>query len=148
VRVLKYTPGTPGDVTPLVEFFAYDLGFRAGIFVAAGDVNGDGKADIITGVGPGGGPHVQVVTLGAGGAPESLASFFAYDPGARAGMRVAAARLAPGDDEAAIVTVPGPGSAPHLKAFRRNPDGSVVEVLSSFAYPPTFLGGAWVTGLR
>jgi hypothetical protein len=147
VRVLKYAGG--GVLTELASFMVYDLGFLSGIYVAAGDVNGDGRADIITGVGAGGGPHVRVVTLpGGSAAPVELASFFAYDPGARAGMRVAAARLGPGDTRAAILTVPGPGSAPHLKAFRRNPDGSITEALGLFAYDPGFLGGAWVAGLR
>jgi hypothetical protein len=146
VRALKYTGG--GALTELASVMVYDLGFLSGIYVAAGDVNGDGRADIITGVGAGGGPHVRVMSLGPGGTPAELASFFAYDPGARAGMRVAAAKLGPGDTRAAILTVPGPGSAPHLKAFRRNADGSIAEVLGLFAYDPAFLGGAWVAGLR
>src|SRR5258708_20676858 len=57
-------------------FFAYDAGFGGGVNVAVGDVDGDGRGDIITGAGPGGGPNVRV--LDAAGNENS--TFFAYAP--------------------------------------------------------------------
>jgi hypothetical protein len=37
----------------------YSPNFQGGVYVAAGDVNGDGTPDIITGPGSGGGAHVR-----------------------------------------------------------------------------------------
>ena len=72
VRVFSGT-----DLTELANFYAFDPAFGGGVRVAAGDVDGDGLADIIAGAGPGGGPHVRVFS---GGSLSELASFFAYDP--------------------------------------------------------------------
>jgi hypothetical protein len=132
-----------GTGAVLTSFLAYDPGLTSGIFVACGDVDGDGVPDIVTGVGPGGGPHVQAFSGRTG---TVLASFFAYDPGARVGMRVAVGRV-DGDGRAAIVTAPGAGGGPHVKAFKRDPDSSVAEVASFFAYDAGFLGGVFVAGM-
>ena len=49
------------DGTPMsTGFFAYNQAFRGGVNVACGDLNGDGKAEIVTGAGVSGGPHVRV----------------------------------------------------------------------------------------
>src|SRR5262249_51760634 len=43
------------------QFYAYDPAFNGGVRVAAADLNGDGVPDIVTGAGPGGGPHVKAI---------------------------------------------------------------------------------------
>ena len=67
------------DAEQVRTFFAYDPAFLGGVFVAAGDVNGDGRADLITGagmIGLGSGPHVKVFD---GRDNAELQSFFAFD---------------------------------------------------------------------
>src|SRR5262249_32564762 len=71
------------DLSVLRSFYAYDAGFSGGVYVAAGDINGDGRADIITGAGAGGMPHVEAFS-GMDGSV--LRSFFAYDAGFSGGV--------------------------------------------------------------
>jgi hypothetical protein len=124
-------------LTEIRSFAAYDPGFTGGVAVAAGDVNGDGVADIVTGAGPGGGPHVRVFD---GTTLAVLHSFFAYDAGFTGGVTVAAADLS-GDGRAEVVTGAGPGGGPHVKVF----DGVTLAELQSFlAYAPGFAGGTFV----
>lgn len=68
-------------------FFAYNPGFRGGVYVAAGDVNGDGRDEIITGPGPGGGPHVRI--FNKRGEDMDSGGFFAYDVRDNDGVQVA-----------------------------------------------------------
>ena len=119
------------------SFFAYDPAFTGGVFVAAGDVNGDGVADIITGAGVGAGPHVRVFD-GITGA--EIRSFFAYDPAFTGGVRVAGGDVN-GDGFDDIITGTGPGAGPHVRVF----DGITgAEIRSFFAYHPAFTGGVFV----
>jgi FG-GAP-like repeat len=127
------------DLTELASFFAYDPGFAGGVSVAAGDVNGDGRADIITGAGPGGGPHVRVFS---GADLTELASFFAYNPFFPGGVSVASLDFN-GDGRADIVTAPGPGGGPHVRVFS---GANVAELAGFFAYDPLFTGGVSVAG--
>jgi len=119
------------------SFLAYRANFEGGLFVAAGDVNGDGRADIITGAGAGGRPVVRVFDGLTG---EMLDSFLAYDASFRGGVHVAAGDV-DGDGIAEIVTGAGAGRSPLVKVFR--PLGPTL--LQSFlAYQSNFSGGVYV----
>jgi hypothetical protein len=125
------------DNSELRSFFAYGPSFAGGVFVAAGDINGDGLDDIITGAGSGAGPHVKVFDGGTG---TEIRSFFAYAPTFVGGVRVAAGDVN-GDGRADIITATGPGAGPHVKVF----DGvSGAEIRSFFAYDANFRGGVFV----
>lgn len=116
----------------LGQFFAYDLGFRGGVYVATGDVDGDGVDEIITGAGNGGGPHVRVFT----DTGTVLGQFFAYDEGFRGGVRVAAGDInADSVDE--IITGAGPGGGPHIRQF--DAQGNVID--QYFAYEESLRTG-------
>jgi hypothetical protein len=116
------------------EFYAYSATFTGGVTIAVADVNGDGFADIVTGAGAGGGPHVKVFD-GATGA--EIASFYAYDAAFTGGVFVAAGDVT-GDGKADIITGAGAGGGPHVKAFDLA-TGTLVH--SFYAYPATFTGG-------
>jgi len=94
-----------GDVLYRGGFFAYASDFRGGVNVACGDVDGDGRADIVTGAGLGGGPHVKVFDpygnmkyeTFAGGASENTgASVAVGDIDGNGDMEIIAGRMGAG----------------------------------------------------
>jgi hypothetical protein len=128
---VKVFDGSTG--AEIASFYAYAPAFGGGVNVAAGDVTGDGVADIVTGAGSGGSPHVKVFD---GAIRQEVRSFFAYGLGFGGGVDVAVTT------DARIVTAAGPGGGPHVKVF----DSAVTELTSFFAYDPAFVGGATVGG--
>jgi hypothetical protein len=84
-----------GNPTPAIlsDFFAYDPLFSGGARVAVVDVTGDGVADIITGAGPGGGPHVRAFDASTSAQLQqgTIDSFMAFDPTFSGGVFVGGA---------------------------------------------------------
>ncbi len=106
----------PNNGAVLAQWYAYDPNFRGGVFVATGDVDGDGYDEVITAPGRGGGPHVRVWKVIGG--LRLINEFFAYDGGFTGGVRLGAGDVTR-DGIAEIVTVPGPGGGPHVRVFNR-----------------------------
>ncbi|MFH1744960.1 MAG: S8 family serine peptidase [bacterium] len=121
------------------EFFVYDKNFRGGVNVAAGDVDGDGVDEIITGAGFGGGPQVRIFEVNG----ELDGQFFAYDKNFRGGVNVATANFGGGtrDRRERIITAPGKGANPEVKIF----DNHSNMENSFFAYNKKFQGGVSVS---
>lgn len=139
--------------TMLGSFFAYHPSFTGGVWVAVGDVNGDGRSDLVTGAGPGGGPHVIAYNGHYTGQHNwdnggtMLTSFWAYHPDFRGGVHVAVGDVN-GDGREEMITGAGPGGGPHVIAYdwalgpQYNNGGSMR--LSFFAFHPSFRGGVRV----
>src|SRR5262249_16784640 len=119
------------------SFNAYAAGQTDGVFVAAGDVNADGRADIITGTDSGAQPLVKVFS-GADGS--LLASFLADSSSVTGGVRVAAGDVN-GDGKADIITAAGPGGLPWVNVF----DGVTDQrVYNFFAFDTSARSGVYV----
>jgi hypothetical protein len=131
---VKLFDGATGAV--LFSFFAYDAAFRGGVNVGVGDANTDGQLDIITGAGPGGGPHVKIFD---GASLALLRSFFPYDASFTGGVFVAGGEQ-DSSGNGIVVTGAGPGGGPHVKVF----DSSGALRASFFAYDASFRGGVHV----
>jgi hypothetical protein len=125
------------DGVRLASFFVFDPGFTGGIYVAAGDLTGDARADVICGAGVGGGPDVAVFN---GADFTRLLSFFPYDAAFTGGVRVAVGDRN-NDGRIDIVTSAGAGGGTDVGAF----DGLTgTNIDRFFAQDADFTGGLYV----
>jgi hypothetical protein len=148
VRVFDGASGRQVD-----GFYAYSPLWSGGVYVAAGDFNRDGFADIVTGADAGGGPNVRVfdgraLTVGGSGAAAPVDNFFAYSHFFTGGVRVAVGDVN-GDGVPDLITAPGPGGGPDVRVF----NGAALQtashntdIMREFdAFSPSFAGGVFVS---
>jgi hypothetical protein len=96
-----------------------DSNFRGGARIAAGDINGDGLADLVVAAGFGGGPRISAYdgrTLRSGTPRQLFNDFFAFESALRNGTFVSVADIN-GDGRGDIIVGAGPGGAPRVTVF-------------------------------
>jgi hypothetical protein len=135
-----------GKLQTLNNFFAIeDVNFRGGARITTGDVDGNGKVDLIVGAGDGGGPRVAVYSgeglMRLGSPPKLLNDFFAFGGSdivnLRNGVFVAAGDL-DGDGKADLIFGGGPGGGPRVMVvsgndlFRGGPTEAIAKPLANF----------------
>jgi hypothetical protein len=131
---------------PLSDFLTFEATLRNGSFIAIGDVNGDGFAELIAGGGPGGGPRVTIFD-GKGllsNVQTPVSNFFAGDTGSRGGVRVAVKNL-DGDNRADLVIGSGTGGGSKVISYlgtKLTTDTPAVNF--EFDAIPGFTGGIFV----
>ena len=125
------------DGTQLLSFYAFDPAFRGGVSVAFVDVNNDGVKELMVAAGPGGGPHVKVVsTTGV-----VLRSFYAFEQSYTGGVFIAGGDLG-GDGRQEIIVSRGANSIPQVRIF----DAQNGTVKSDFlVFDTRFRGGVRVS---
>jgi len=148
VRAVKLdTTGGAGkwSIASTYADFVVDFGNshdnRYGVNVAAGDIDGDGVAEIITGPGPGP-QNSSIVRIYEGDGTYTGTTFEAY-PGNKGYGVFLAARDLNGDGTAEIIT--GPGPSPQYKTWVRIFNGNGTLLSNGFyAYPDTMRYGVKV----
>ena len=147
-HVIIWDMNSDGTVGGVVDsFFAYAPSFTGGLFVAAGELNNDGKDELAVSMNSGG-AQVKIFsdTDGDGAVSDNLTDtldpFGAFGGGAR--IAFGNTNNTGGDE---LIVAAGPGGGPHVRVFTDSDNDRAVsdhaEVESFFAYGQ-FSGGVYV----
>src|SRR5688572_766972 len=106
--------------TETISIQPYSTGFRGGVRVAVGDVNGDTVPDVITAPGPGMEPRIRVFDSSTGKPLTGrIGGFLALSGFFRTGLFVAAGDVN-GDHKDDIIVAPDAGMLPIVRVFDGN----------------------------
>jgi hypothetical protein len=129
-RVRVIDGATGGDVVGPTQVLG---GFGGGAFLAAGDVNRDGIAELVVSADAGGLPAVELYRV-AGGQLSLTTSFLAFSANSRRGVRVAMGDVNK-DGAADLIVGAGPGQLPRVLVY----DGAGLALGQADLLTPAFL---------
>jgi hypothetical protein len=136
--------GEAAEPLPWADFLAFSPSVGYGAVTVCGDLDGDGRDELVTAPGPGPayGPHVRVWRLGPSAAPVLLAEGV-LDGDARYGARLACGDLdGDGVDELVAASGPDPASTSLVRVWRLD-DGRLVRLDgAAFHAFDAYAGGA------
>lgn len=132
----RVTVANPLTKRMYADYFAYEETFRGGVLVNSADTDGNGKAEIVTGTGVGGGPRVVIFDANT---QKVTSNFFAYEDSFRGGVIPGSADV-DGDRKFEIVTGTGPGGGPVVSTFTAA--GKLLRSITAF--DANFRGGVRV----
>lgn len=122
-----YTPG----------FYTYGQEITTGFNISSGDLNGDGRDELVVAPQKGAAPYIRI--LDYLGQPKFIPGFYAYEEDMKCGVDVAVADLN-NDNKDEIITIPGNGCPAQVRIF--NFMGQPILNPGFYAYEQSMTKGA------